>query len=77
MSDDDDEDEDDSDNRPFLACGTGRQCCGNCRFFAATGSEPEMGPVVGFCRRYPPEVGGWPDVEERDWCGEWRFWKAE
>jgi hypothetical protein len=68
------EDEEEWDMRPKLHGSNDRQCCGNCAYFFATGNLSEKGPVVGFCRRYPPSEKGWPEVEERDWCGEWKWW---
>lgn len=46
-----------------------KPACGNCLFFRS-----------GKCRRMPPKalgpftVGdGFPEVDEKNWCGEWRL----
>lgn len=39
------------------------ECCGNCKFFAAS----------GVCRRHPPP---YPEVGDHMWCGEWRLVQA-
>lgn len=71
------EDEETSDIRPLLPSKRGRQCCGNCAFFEATGNKGPAGPVDGLCVRYPPDHEGWPDTEERFWCGEWKWWDRD
>jgi hypothetical protein len=38
-------------------------CCGTCRWWEA--NDP-----IG-CRRYAPDIEGWPHTEPEDYCGEW------
>lgn len=50
-------------------------CCATCYFFRRAHGRP----VMGLCRKFPPQVAlavngctrtVWPEVSETDWCGE-------
>lgn len=39
--------------------------CGNCRFF-------HNGDMYNYCRKNARKDGGWPEVGESSWCGEFK-----
>lgn len=43
-----------------------RMSCQTCMWFLPKRPTPHFGR----CRRHAPELGGWPAVYGRDWCGD-------
>ena len=41
------------------------EACLNCHYFKPRKSH------VGQCRRRPPTENGFPNVDDREWCGEY------
>lgn len=45
------------------------RACRDCDNYALEGYFPE-GSSHGECRARLPNIGGWPQVSEEDWCAE-------